>query len=61
MVPALADAKGGLWFREEQWGKLEHWVKRKISSLLLETANNTLMKLTDDVQLGGVVSPIRAE
>lgn len=35
--------------------------KKKISSLLLETANSTLMKLTDDVQLGGVVSPVRVE
>lgn len=35
--------------------------KKKISSPLLETANSTLMKLTDDVQLGGVVSPVRVE
>lgn len=52
MVPVLAGAKGGLCFGEKRWGKWEHWVKKKISSPLLETANNALMKLTHDVQLG---------
>lgn len=39
-------------------GKKEN---KKISIPLLEIANSPLMKLTDDVQLGGLVSHIRAE
>lgn len=44
-----------------EYGALGKKENKKISISLLELANSPLMKLTDDVQLRGLASHVRAE